>query len=281
MCNLIWQISHRADQKARVIADRHYNRQKIGSPQFVPPGRCFVLRQKRAVWVTSWPFAQYVKHDWGGAWVNSLFRRQRGRQIASEMILDAVAATRWKWPEVPALGMISFVDENKVRKKDQPGRCYIEAGFKYVGRTKGGLLAFQMLPEDMPEAQPPLGEAMNFKEQARASIEQLEAAQKRVEAILNSGVGPTLIQQPNSFTEAIQNAGMQVPAARKTRSDKGTHKPKTLTDPDEIALRLELNTVRSIVYCATMAGHHDIAAKIQDQIIAQLQRRIDQLQKQK
>jgi len=29
---VLWQLSHRADPKARDIADRHYNRQKIGTP---------------------------------------------------------------------------------------------------------------------------------------------------------------------------------------------------------------------------------------------------------
>lgn len=38
----VWALSHRADARALPIADRHYNRQKIGSPQFVPPGRCVV-----------------------------------------------------------------------------------------------------------------------------------------------------------------------------------------------------------------------------------------------
>ena len=38
-----WRLSHRADPEARVLADRHYNRQKPGTPQFVPPGRCLVL----------------------------------------------------------------------------------------------------------------------------------------------------------------------------------------------------------------------------------------------
>lgn len=264
MCNLIWQISHRADQKARVIADRHYNRQKVGSPQFVPPGRCFVLKQKRAVWVTSWPFEQYVKHDWGGAWVNSLFRRQGGRQIASEMIRDAVAATRWKWPEVPALGMISFVDENKVRKKAQPGRCYIEAGFKYVGRTKGGLLAFQMLPEDMPEAQPPLGEEMNFKEQARASIEhldadQIEAAQKRVDAILGTQTGPTLIPQ--------QEAQPQASATRKTRSDKGVPKgPKVPKGLLEVRFTIEPDSGFALHRWMVVEGYVEAAAELTKQL---------------
>ena len=33
-----WSVSHRADPAALRIADRHYNRQKPGTPQFVPPG---------------------------------------------------------------------------------------------------------------------------------------------------------------------------------------------------------------------------------------------------
>ena len=149
----LWCGSHRADQEARVIADRHYNRQKIGSPQFVPPGRCLVLlsNSKSALWVTSWPYAQYVKHAWAGAWVNSCFRNESD-SLSSELILQAVAHTKWHWPEVPELGMISFVNAAKVKKKRDPGRCFKKAGFKHVGFTKGGLHAFQLLPEDMPEA---------------------------------------------------------------------------------------------------------------------------------
>jgi hypothetical protein len=156
---MIWMISHRADQEARVMADRHYNRQKPGTPQFVPPGRCFVLKQKRALWVTSWPFAEYVKHAWPGAWINSCFRKQGGRQLASEMIRDAVAATRWYWPDIPELGMVTFVDAKKIRAKEESeiGRCYLEAGFMHCGFTAGGLHAFRLKPEDMPYPEAPRG----------------------------------------------------------------------------------------------------------------------------
>lgn len=152
-----WTISHRADREALVLADRHYNRQKIGSPQFVPPGRCVVLKSscRRALWVTSWPFAQYVRHAWAGAWVNSLFRNE-GAGLSSELILEAVAATRNVWPDVPTLGLITFVDAGKTRAKRDPGRCYRRAGFRHVGFTKGGLWAFQLLPDAMPEACAPL-----------------------------------------------------------------------------------------------------------------------------
>ena len=156
---MMWEESWRADPRSRELADRHYNRQKVGAKQFVPPGRCFVLFTKtasgRAFWITSWPFAEYVKHEWAGAWVCSAFRNE-GAALSSALILEAVAATRWRWPEVPELGMITFVDAGKVRRKRDPGRCYVRAGFELCGKTKGGLLAFQLKPGAMPPPSPPI-----------------------------------------------------------------------------------------------------------------------------
>jgi hypothetical protein len=149
-------MSHRADPLAVDIADRHYNRQHIGSPQFVPPGRCFVLRAPNAVWVTSWPFAEYTKHEWAGAWINSCFRRESG-PLASDMIREAVAATHWYWPDVPELGMVTFIDTSKVKRKRDWGRCYRRAGFRPCGWTKGGLLALRLAPAAMPEPMAPHG----------------------------------------------------------------------------------------------------------------------------
>lgn len=146
-----WTASNRFDPRSCLIADRHYNRRKVGSNQFVPPGRCLVLRHEDdALWTTSWPFAEYVRHAWPGAWMNSLFRNESDR-LSSELIREAVAITRATWPDVPVSGMVTFVDASKTRKKRDPGRCYRRAGFDHVGFTKGGLWAFQMLPEQMPE----------------------------------------------------------------------------------------------------------------------------------
>lgn len=153
-----WALSWRTDPVGRDVADRHYNRQSVGAQDFVPPGRCLVLTTPGALWVTSWPLPEYVKHAWPGAWVNSTFRRESGDVLASDLIRSAVAATRWKWPAVPALGMVSFVDPRKVRHKRDPGRCYARAGFRLVGETKTDkLLVWQLLPEDMPEPLEPIG----------------------------------------------------------------------------------------------------------------------------
>jgi hypothetical protein len=153
-----WSVSHRAESRAVAIADRHYNRQKIGTPQFVPPGRCLVLRHDdNALWTTSWPYPEYVRHAWPGAWINSLFRNEGSGRLSSELIREAVAHTRWNWPDIPELGMVTFVDADKTRPKRDPGRCYRKAGFHHVGFTKGGLWAFQLLPDDMPEPAEPDG----------------------------------------------------------------------------------------------------------------------------
>lgn len=155
-----WRLSWRADPVARAIADRHYNRQKPGAAQFVPPGRCLVLltADRSALWVSSWPFPQFVRHAWAGAWVNSLFRNE-GAALSSDLIRWAVAHTRARWPEVPGPGIVSFVDPAKTKPKEVPGWCCRRAGWSHVGFTQGGLFAFQQLPgkrigrrsEPMPE----------------------------------------------------------------------------------------------------------------------------------
>jgi hypothetical protein len=157
-----WRLSWRADPATRAVADRHYNRQSPGAAQFVPPGACLVLKTDGAAWITSWPKAEFVQHAWAGAWVNSLFRREDSPYVASDLIRWAVAHTRARWPEVPELGIVSFVDASKTAPKEVPGWCYRRAGWSHVGFTKAGLFAFQQLPgrrigrrsEPMPDAVP-------------------------------------------------------------------------------------------------------------------------------
>ncbi len=151
----MWQLAHACDAAGRELADRHYNRQKVGSSRFVPPGRCHVLTiPEKAVWATSWPFGEYVKHRWPGAWVCSIFRSEGAGQ-ASALILDAVASTRAKYP-VPERGMVTFVNRDRVKPtmvRGNPtwGWTWLKAGFEPDGETEGGLLAFRLRPENMPE----------------------------------------------------------------------------------------------------------------------------------
>jgi len=110
-----------------------------------------------AFWVTSFPFPEYVRHEWAGAWVCSAFRNE-GEHLSSELILDAVAATKHVYGKPPEIGMVTFVNPSKVRRKRDPGRCFLRAGFLRVGTTKGGLIALQLLPTDMPAGEPPMND---------------------------------------------------------------------------------------------------------------------------
>lgn len=150
-------MSHRFDRQALPLADRHYNRRKVGSPQYVPPGRCVCLLSVcgRALWVSSWPFAQYVRHRWPGTWVNSLFRNE-GAGLSSELVIEALAATRAVWGEPPALGLVTFVDARKIRSTN-PGFCYLQAGGIPDGYTEGGLRAIRFTPDKIPPALAPIG----------------------------------------------------------------------------------------------------------------------------
>lgn len=156
---MIWQPSHRFHTPARMLADRHYSRQKPGSPQFMPAGSCRVLvaGNGKAVFGLSFPMAEYVKHAWPGAWVCSIFRNEEAGPLASQMIREALAImqTGFGYGAAPPLGCVTFVDPKKVRGVHERGElvkgfCFKRAGFRAVGETKKGLIAWQMLPKDMP-----------------------------------------------------------------------------------------------------------------------------------
>jgi hypothetical protein len=152
-----WRLSWRADPRARRLADRHYNRRRPGSSQFVPPGKCIVLVTSagEALWVSSWQLPEWVKHAWRSAWVCTCFRNESWH-LSSDLIRQAVAVTRWFWPEPPLDGMVTFVNPRLIRKKRDPGRCFRRAGWIVRGWTPRGLLVLQLPPEVMPGAQPPL-----------------------------------------------------------------------------------------------------------------------------
>ena len=156
----IWRLGHRFDPVGRALADRHYSRQKPGSPQFMPPGSCRVLvaNNGRAVFGLSFPKAEFVKHAWAGAWIVSIFRNEEAGPLASDMIREALAHMRTEYA-LPELGCVSFVDPKQVpgvlvRGERVKGFCFSKAGFEAVGETKKGLIAWQLLPAAMPAPQP-------------------------------------------------------------------------------------------------------------------------------
>ena len=149
-----WEQTTSFDPLSRELADRHYSRQTPGASKFVAPGRCQVLRimragEAKAVWVAR--LDGFAKHDWPGHLECAMFRNE-GAGLSSELIRQAIAAGRYKYGDLPWL---TFVKADAVRRKRDPGRCFIKAGFARVGMTKvRNLLAFTLAVSDLPAAAP-------------------------------------------------------------------------------------------------------------------------------
>lgn len=152
----IWRITNRGDQLARAIADRHYSRVRKGSRGFVQPGACLVMVTPNydALWITSWP--KFTQHRWRGAWINSMFRNESD-YLSSDLIRWAVAATRAVMGEPPDLGMVTFIDDEAIRWKTDPGFCFKMAGFRFDGVCQSGVWALKLPVEKMPVACGPVG----------------------------------------------------------------------------------------------------------------------------
>ena len=157
----VWEVSWRYDPVVAHLADRHYSRVRPGTPGFCGSGRPLVLRtrDRRAAWVTFWQ--PNPTHRWKQAWTNVFFRNE-GPHRASRLIREAVAVTVRLWGPPPPDGFVTFVDPRKVRRKQHPGHCYVIAGWRPVGCTESGLLAFQLRPDKFPSAMAPYESQVGF-----------------------------------------------------------------------------------------------------------------------
>ncbi len=132
-----WRQVRRCHPAARALADRHYSRQTPGAVDFMASGRTFVLlaHDHSAVW------GAIENLDPAGnlRWRCSIFRNE-GHLRSSELVRSVTALTlaywerRWGFPAVP---LTTEVDPSKVRRKRDPGRCFLRAGWRRVGVSRG------------------------------------------------------------------------------------------------------------------------------------------------
>jgi hypothetical protein len=117
----------------------HYSRQTPGSAQFTPSGRKLILLTdcERAVWAV----VENLDPAGGIHWRCSIFRNEGGGR-SSDLIREATARTYDFWRShyggLPSVPLRTEVDAAKVRPKRDPGRCFLRAGWRNVGTTKGG-----------------------------------------------------------------------------------------------------------------------------------------------
>lgn len=184
---MIWRRVTKFDPRAALLADRHYSRRTVGSPQFMPPGRTIVLllASGDAVWGTHWPKPE-LSMDGLDAWRCCIFRNESGR-LSSELIREAMDATAAEWDARPRDGWVTFVRVDRVRSVN-PGACFKSAGWKldrdWMHRRMVRLRA------DVPPARelPLFGEMDHGR--ATALVDGLQTTDSRPNSVEAPGIEP-------------------------------------------------------------------------------------------
>lgn len=144
------------DPRACALADRHYSRRKIGSPQFMPPGQTIVLLGSDARAVFGWwrphPASGLVAMNGLDGWTCTIFRNE-GSTRSSDLILDAEAVFAEQGLGVGPSGLITYVFDSKVSSAN-PGYCFKCAGWKRTGRSADGKKTLMQKPLVLAAAEP-------------------------------------------------------------------------------------------------------------------------------
>lgn len=140
----LWLVTHKYDKVGAKLADGHYSRRTIGSPQFMPPGETLVLRtpDDSAIW--GWwrphPDAGIEAMNGLDGWTCSIFRNT-GATLSSELVLEAEIELleadflgKTAAPCGPD-GMLTYVWPAKILSTN-PGWCFQICGWTRGERTK-------------------------------------------------------------------------------------------------------------------------------------------------
>ena len=135
----LWTPVNKFTPAAARLADGHYSRRTVGSPQFMPPGQTLVLMtpDERAVfgWWRPDPSSGIVAMNHLDGWTCTIFRNT-GQSLSSELILAAERELAARYDCGPD-GMLTYVWDAKVRSVN-PGYCFIRAGWVRAGRSADG-----------------------------------------------------------------------------------------------------------------------------------------------
>ena len=139
-----WYAVKDGDLTVRYLANRHYSARAYRDGRRVAltvgPGEKMVL--KTADGLAAFVWRKFID-DAGQAGVNCALFRNEGATRSSELILEAeqLAWSRW-----PGERLYTYVNPRRVKSRN-PGYCFIMAGWRKCGTTKGGLLIFEKTPE--------------------------------------------------------------------------------------------------------------------------------------
>jgi hypothetical protein len=126
-----WLRVGKFDPVGAHLADGHYSRRKVGSPQFMPPGQTIVLVTSNRKAVFGWwrpdPKSGIRAMNGLDGWTCTIFRNV-GAGLSSELILKAEAELVASGYGCGPDGMLTYVWDKRV-KSVNPGYCFKRAGW--------------------------------------------------------------------------------------------------------------------------------------------------------
>ena len=148
-----WWLTKDGDKDCLALYERHYSCNHYADgrkrSQFVGPGAHIVLRTIAADALFVWRdyIDDTIPKQEG---IECAVFRNEGPILSSELVRqgDAVADHVW-----PGQRHYTKVNASAVRSTNA-GFCFIAAGWRRCGKTKGGLLILERLPETRGEANP-------------------------------------------------------------------------------------------------------------------------------
>lgn len=144
----IWFLTKDGDASCLELYERHYSCYRYADgrrrTQFVGPGESIVLRSGDCDAMFVW--RKFID-DSGQQGINCAVFRNEGPHKSSELIRQADAIADFVWP---GERHYTYVDPKAVRSAN-PGFCFMAAGWRRAGMTKGGLLIFDRATQCLEE----------------------------------------------------------------------------------------------------------------------------------
>ncbi len=136
-----WFTTTDRDWDAISLYKRHYSathykdgRANLRSKGFLGPGEKMVLITAMTDALFCWVYSK-LGHKNGQTGVCCTIFRNEGPVLSSDLIREAVEIAQKRWP---SKRMFTYINAKKIRS-DNPGYCFLKAGWKACGYTKGNL----------------------------------------------------------------------------------------------------------------------------------------------
>lgn len=140
--NALWWLTKDGDLDCLELYERHYSARQYRDgrerTQFVGPGEKVVLRTEHADALFVW--RKFVD-DSGQQGVNCAVFRNEGAHRSSCLVRQADSIADCLWPDSRHY---TYVDPKAITSTN-PGFCFIAAGWRRCGRSKGGLIVLERL----------------------------------------------------------------------------------------------------------------------------------------